>query len=111
MFRPLPMPAIDNIALHVDDVKIAAGHDIFQQGDRADSFYVIAEGEADVIGDGRVVRTLDCGNGFGEVALLQSTLRTATVRARTRCVCTASIAVTSVRRSAATRRADAPRTL
>ena len=47
MFRPLPMPAIDNIALHVDDVKIAAGHDIFQQGDRADSFYVIAEGEGD----------------------------------------------------------------
>jgi MFS family permease len=83
MFRPLPMPAIDNLALHVDDVKIAAGHDIFQQGDRADSFYVIAEGEADVLGDGRVLRTLDCGDGFGEIALLQDTLRTATVRART----------------------------
>jgi MFS family permease len=83
IFRPLPMPAIDSLALHLDDVHVAAGHDIVQQGDHGDSFYVIAEGEADVIGDGRVIRTLDCGDGFGEIALLQDTLRTATVRART----------------------------
>jgi MFS family permease len=83
MFRSLPMPAIDNVALHVDNVHVAAGHEIFQQGERGDSFYVIAEGEADVIGDGSVICTLDSGDGFGEIALLQGTLRTATVRART----------------------------
>jgi CRP-like cAMP-binding protein len=44
---------------------------------------VIDEGEADVIGDGRLIRTLGPGEGFGEVALLHDALRTATVRART----------------------------
>ncbi len=83
IFRPLPVPAIDSLALHLDDVQVAAGHDVVLQGDRGDSFYVIAEGKADVIGDGRVIRALDCGDGFGEIALLQGTLRTATVRART----------------------------
>jgi hypothetical protein len=35
MFHPLPMPAIDSVALHVDDVRVSAGDDIFAQGDRA----------------------------------------------------------------------------
>jgi MFS family permease len=82
MFRPLPMPAIDELALYVDDVDVAAGQDVFRQGDHGDRFYVIADGEADVIGDGRLIRTLRPGDGFGEIALLHDTRRTATVRAR-----------------------------
>jgi CRP-like cAMP-binding protein len=44
---------------------------------------VIDDGEADVIGDGRLIRTLGPGDGFGEIALLHDTVRTTTVRART----------------------------
>jgi hypothetical protein len=83
MFRPLPMPAIDNVALQVEGIKMAAGEAVFRQADRGDRFYVIEAGEADVIGDGRLIRTLRSRDGFGEIALLQDTLRTATVRART----------------------------
>ena len=83
MFRPLPMPAIDELSLHVERVDVAAGEEIFHQGERGDRFYVIEEGEAEVIGNGRLIRTLRAGDGFGEIALLQDTLRTATVRART----------------------------
>lgn len=83
MFRPLPMPAIDELALHVDDVRVAAGQKVFHQGDHGDRFYVIEDGEAEVIGDGRLIRALRSGDGFGEIALLHDTLRTATVRART----------------------------
>jgi MFS family permease len=83
IFRPLPMPAIDNLALHVGRTSVAAGEDVFRQGDEGDRFYVIERGEADVIGDGRLMRTIGPGEGFGEIALLKDTLRTATVRART----------------------------
>jgi MFS family permease len=83
MFRPLPMPAIDELALHVDNVHVEAGREVFHQGDHGDRFYVIEDGEAEVIGDGRLIRSLDPGDGFGEIALLHDTVRTATVRART----------------------------
>jgi MFS family permease len=83
MFNPLPMPAIDNLALRVDSIEVAAAGDVFTQGDHGDRFYVIEEGEADVIGDGRLIRTLESGDSFGEIALLRDMGRTATVRART----------------------------
>jgi MFS family permease len=83
MFRPLPMPAIDYLAMHVDNVHVVADEEVFQQGDHGDRFYVIEDGEADVVGDGRLIRTLRPGDGFGEIALLRTTMRTATVRART----------------------------
>ena len=83
VFRPLPMPAIDELALHVDKVKLSAGKDVFHQGEHGDRFYVIEDGEAEVVGNGRLVTTLRSGEGFGEIALLHDTLRTTTVRART----------------------------
>ena len=83
MFRPLPIPAIDGLALHVEEVQFEAGQIVCCQGDDADRFYLIEAGAAEVIGDGRLVRTLDPGDSFGEIALLGDTRRTATVRART----------------------------
>jgi MFS family permease len=83
ILRPLPMPAIDSLALHAAPVEVAAGEEVFCQGDAADRFYVIEDGEAEVIGDGHLVRVLDSGDAFGEIALLRPTSRTATVRART----------------------------
>ena len=83
LFRPLPMPAIDELAMHVGKVQLAAGRDVFHQGEHGDRFYVIEDGEAEVIGNGRLVSTLSSGEGFGEIALLHDTMRTTTVRART----------------------------
>ena len=83
MLRLLPMPTIDELASHVDKVEVATGRDVFQQGDHGDRFYVIEHGEAEVFGDGRLIRTLREGEGFGEIALLHDTVRTTTVRART----------------------------
>jgi CRP-like cAMP-binding protein len=62
---------------------VPAGQAVFRQGDPADRFYVIELGAADVVGDGRLVTTLGPEDGFGEIALLRSVPRTATVRAAT----------------------------
>lgn len=53
------------------------------QGDPSDAFYVILEGAADVRIDGKPVRTLAPGDWFGEIALLHSVPRTATVTTTT----------------------------
>jgi MFS family permease len=82
MLRPLPLPSIEQLARGLEPVELSAGAPVFTQGDIGERYYVIKSGEADVVGDGRVVATLGPGEGFGEIALLRRTRRTATVVAR-----------------------------
>ncbi len=82
MFRPLPLPAIEQLARGLEPVTVPAGDAVFRQGDVGDRYYVIESGYADVVGDGRVVAELGPGEGFGEIALLRRTRRTASVIAR-----------------------------
>ncbi|HEY6747936.1 MAG TPA: MFS transporter [Mycobacteriales bacterium] len=83
MFRPLPLPAIEQLARGLRPLATPAGQVVFAQGDVGDYFYVIESGEAEVIGEGRVIATLEPGQAFGEIALLRQVPRTATVRAAT----------------------------
>jgi ATP-binding cassette subfamily B protein len=67
------------------------GYVIVREGDSGDRFYVIVRGLADVIGSARdgkehLYQTLEDGDYFGEIALLEDVPRTATVRARTSCL-------------------------
>ncbi len=83
MLQPLPLPAIEQLARGLEPVRVPAGKVVFSQGDAADRFYVIEQGTADVVGDGRLITTMGTGHGFGEIALLRRVPRTATVRAAT----------------------------
>ncbi|SFS08834.1 Transmembrane secretion effector [Microbacterium sp. cf046] len=83
MFHPLPLPAIEQLARGLESVEVPAGDAVVTQGEIGDRYYVIESGEADVLGDGRIVATLGPGDGFGEIALLRRSRRTATVVART----------------------------
>lgn len=83
MFDPLPLPAVEQLARGLEPVTVPDGTTVFSQGDIGDRYYLIESGEADVLGDGRLVATLGPGEGFGEIALLRRTPRTATVVART----------------------------
>jgi CRP-like cAMP-binding protein len=60
-----------------------AGEDIVIAGDAGNRFFVIAEGRAKVIVNGRARRTIGPGGFFGEMSLLDGSPRNATVRAET----------------------------
>ncbi|MGX5656253.1 MFS transporter [Geodermatophilus nigrescens] len=77
----LPLPAVEQLARHLEPVAVPAGEVVVAEGDAGDRYYVIESGTAAVTGDGRTLATLGPGQGFGEIALLRSTRRTATVRA------------------------------
>lgn len=71
---------IDSVA---DEVSVEAGRTIIQQGDLGQEFVLVISGEADIVKDGTAVATIGPGSYFGEVALLESITRTASVIAKT----------------------------
>ncbi len=81
MLRPLPVTAIEQLAQNADRSEVPAGVAVFEAGETGDSFYVVEEGQVEVLDGESVVRTMGPGEGFGEIALLGNTTRTMTVRA------------------------------
>ena len=79
MLGLLPVPIIEHLAGRLVRRSVPAGTTVVEQGTPGDRVYVIARGEAEVIGDGRqVLTTLGEGDGFGEVAVVDRITRTAT---------------------------------
>jgi MFS family permease len=83
MLRPLPVPAIEQLALHADTIELTADQTLFNAGDTGDQFFVVVDGEVEILDGDTRVRTMTAGEGFGEIALLGHTTRTMTVRAMT----------------------------
>lgn len=83
MLRTLPLPSVEQLARGLIPLDLASGSAVFNQGDLGDLYFVVESGHVDVVGDGRRVATLGRGEGFGEIALLRRSRRTATVVART----------------------------
>ncbi|MCD4685919.1 MAG: cyclic nucleotide-binding domain-containing protein [Anaerolineae bacterium] len=72
--------AHDENATHV-----AAGETIFQQGDEGDVMYGIQAGEVDIKHNDRLIRTLEPGDIFGEMAVIDREPRSAAAIAKTDC--------------------------
>jgi hypothetical protein len=79
LFAELPGPAIEALAASLTPVELRAGTVLIRQGDPGDAYYAIAAGELDARQDGRFLRRLGRGEGVGEIALLHTIPRTATV--------------------------------
>ena len=82
MFAPLSVAAKEHVAGSLIPVDVAAGDIVIRAGDRGDRFYVVADGELEIAGEG-VQTTARSGDYFGEIALLRDVPRTATVKAAT----------------------------
>jgi CRP/FNR family transcriptional regulator, cyclic AMP receptor protein len=69
------------IAQLADEIDLREGKEMTRQGERGREFFVLLEGDADVIKNGRRINQLGAGDFFGEIALVSDTPRTATVTA------------------------------
>jgi hypothetical protein len=93
-FKGLDLGESRELASQFTEARVPAGRLIIEQGDPADFFFVLKEGEAEVVQrierGGMVqestIRRYGPGDSFGEVAILRRTTRTARVQALTDCV-------------------------
>jgi nitroimidazol reductase NimA-like FMN-containing flavoprotein (pyridoxamine 5'-phosphate oxidase superfamily) len=87
VFRELPAGNVATIASKLQTMEVDAGEVIVRQGAPADKFFIIVDGEAEVLregdGEAETLNTLGRGDFFGEIAILRDLPRTATVRAVT----------------------------
>jgi len=79
----LPPYELERLAARATWRHVDAGTVVVRQGDPGYEFFMIGEGELGVTIDGHERPSLVAGSGFGEIALLHSVPRTATVTALT----------------------------
>ena len=83
IFSRMPGPALEGLARNAQRVTFAPGAYLMRQGEPGDRYLAIAAGTAEVLEDGETIATCSAGDGVGEIALLRSVPRTASVRSRT----------------------------
>ncbi len=80
IFETLSPAELEKLASSADRVEIGdPGVELTREGDFGHSVFVVLEGRAQVLVEDRLVRDLSPGDIFGEVAVLSSGRRTATV--------------------------------
>jgi CRP-like cAMP-binding protein len=84
VFADLPATELDELAGAMSEVEVEAGANVLTVDDYGTAIYFIEQGEAAVLTDGgEEAKALGPGDTFGEIALLLTGQRTATVEART----------------------------
>ena len=80
VFRSLSTTSIDFLCSRGTLAYFDQDQVVFQQGDRGDSLYLMLRGSVTIEVHGHAIRRLDQGSFFGEIAMIASLPRTATVR-------------------------------
>jgi len=84
LFAELPAPAVEGLAAALTLVEVPAGAVLIRQGEEGDAYYAICAGQFDVVQNGHFLRRCGAREGVGEIALLRTVPRTASVIAQTR---------------------------
>jgi CRP-like cAMP-binding protein len=79
LFAHCTTKQIDFIVTQVEDMDFAVGRVLCTEGQRGGDFFVLLSGAADVTRKGRKIAKMKPGDFFGEIALVDGGLRTATV--------------------------------
>jgi CRP/FNR family transcriptional regulator, cyclic AMP receptor protein len=82
-FANLPADELDELAASTREVEVAADAHVITVDDYGTAIYFIEAGEAEVVEDGGDTKTVGPGDVIGEIGLLLTGERTATVVART----------------------------
>jgi CRP/FNR family transcriptional regulator, cyclic AMP receptor protein len=83
LFQNVPDEELGQIATFAQEILVDEGRELVREGDFSYEFMAIEEGEAEVTRHGEHLADLGPGDFFGEIGLLEKTLRTATVTAKT----------------------------
>lgn len=87
LFAGLPRAQVESIAHTFDEMSFEPGERVLRQGLTGSGFYVIVEGEANVVHDGHPIARLMRGDFFGEVSALLEEPPTADIVAATQLRC------------------------
>ena len=83
LFADLSKDELEQLAKRTEDLEVPEGKILTREGETAQEFFVIIDGEVDVTKGGTRLRTLGEGDFFGEIGLFEDVPRTATVTAVT----------------------------
>jgi CRP/FNR family transcriptional regulator, cyclic AMP receptor protein len=83
LFEELGDEELAQIAPFTKEVSVETGKVLVREGDFSYEFMAIEEGEAEVTRGGEHVADIGPGDFFGEVGVLEKTMRNATVTAKT----------------------------
>ncbi len=83
LFAGIEREKLSRLASQMAERSFSEGESATEEGKGGAAFWVIEEGEATVAIKGEMVRTLGPGDYFGEIAMLDEGVRTATVTAAT----------------------------
>jgi cAMP-dependent protein kinase regulator len=83
LFQGLDDEQLELVALFAAEVSVSAGKHLVDEGDYSYEFFLIQEGEAEVLRGGEQLATLGPGSFFGEMGVLEKSQRNATIIART----------------------------
>jgi CRP-like cAMP-binding protein len=83
LFSTLSKKELEQVARWTDELTVSEGEELATQGSFAHEFFLIEDGSAEVRKDGETLNVLGPGDFFGEIGLLETDRRTATVVATT----------------------------